>query len=346
MIINIEVKNRVATYRSYGTDPVCGCNTDEIQFHFDEEWQDVGVKTARFVWGEQYFNQEFTGDRCPVPMFWNVTRVLVGVYAGEPAANESGLATTRAEIPYGLSIRCGYYSPRAESGNGYTNEAKGYAAQAQAAARMTEGLAQQAAQSAAEAAACVEEAYGLHKVGELTLPCRCEYKYVYDEMGMTDEKLMLVVDGQYVSYRDGSLLIRGDGDVPLEEIPEEHRKRLALENLMNSRLVELSITHSDSYEVLYYKTVYKGMLGSTVWCPLSMRAYDETYGAPFWDTGAEEWPAGVPHFAVTDEPRAPGYFYGPFAIFLQFTEDFRKVLSHALLLDEMSEFEIKLTAYN
>ena len=133
MIINIEVRNRTATYRRAGNDPVCGSNGDIVKFDFDAEWETVETKTARFIWGNQYYDQEFTGNSCFAPMFRNVTKVYIGVYAGEPALGESSLSTTKALIPYELSVRCGYTIPSPESGSDFTNEAKGYAIEALAA---------------------------------------------------------------------------------------------------------------------------------------------------------------------------------------------------------------------
>ena len=63
----------------------------------------------------------------------NAVKVFVGVYVGEVAEDEEILSSTRCEIPCSLSVRCGNPRANADTGEHYTNEAKGYAAQAQTA---------------------------------------------------------------------------------------------------------------------------------------------------------------------------------------------------------------------
>lgn len=130
MILNVEVKERIATYKPSGEKFVCGNSGDQVKFIFDDEWEAHDKKTARFIWNNKYFDQEFTGDTCDIPVITNATAFLVGVYVGETADNEPIISTTRAVIPTTLSIRCGSETANRGTGENYTNEAKGYAEEA------------------------------------------------------------------------------------------------------------------------------------------------------------------------------------------------------------------------
>ena len=134
MIIQIEVKDRVARYIPGEGTPVCGNGGDTLAFLFDEEWADVGTKTARFIWnGSCYHDETFTENTCPVPVFLNVDKVLVGIYT-EDENGDPLIATTRAEIPYRTSVRCGSAQASGEDSEGYVNLAKQYAKEARDAA--------------------------------------------------------------------------------------------------------------------------------------------------------------------------------------------------------------------
>lgn len=99
-ILQITVKDNVATYASRCGDIVCG-NTDyAIQFSFDAEWNGLDKKTARFVWGGQHVDVPFTGNICAVPRIYRTESVSVGVYAG------TSKATTCAVINCVPSILC------------------------------------------------------------------------------------------------------------------------------------------------------------------------------------------------------------------------------------------------
>ncbi len=134
MIFNIKVKGRIATYIPGEEEAVCGNDGDQIKFELDEEWAAINPKTARFKYGTDHHDVEFTGDTCTVPYFEGVNKVYVGLYAGEKGAAEPRKSTTDTLIPYKYSSRCGASTPAPESGKNYTNEAKGAAAEAKAAA--------------------------------------------------------------------------------------------------------------------------------------------------------------------------------------------------------------------
>lgn len=122
--LHVSVNNKIATYQKRDGDIVCGNSDYQIKFTFDEEWDGYENKTARFVWGGQFQDVEFTGDTCPVPILSGVTLCEVGVYAGELCT------TTSAFIGCKTSILCQPASPSVENDKYYANEARKYAEEA------------------------------------------------------------------------------------------------------------------------------------------------------------------------------------------------------------------------
>lgn len=116
--LHINVAGKIAMYRQRDGLIVCGNKDYQIEFSFDEEWDGLTVKTARFVWGGQYFDQDFTGSICPVPLITNTERVRVGVYAGDLST------TTPAKIGCLRSILCGTQVAHPETDQNYTTEAQ------------------------------------------------------------------------------------------------------------------------------------------------------------------------------------------------------------------------------
>lgn len=131
--LHISVNNKIATFQRRDGDIVCGNSDYQIKFTFDEEWEAYENKIARFIWGGQFQDVEFTGDTCPVPILSGVTLCEVGVYAGELCT------TTSAFIACKPSILCQEASPSVENDGYYANEARKYAEEAkEAAAAATE----------------------------------------------------------------------------------------------------------------------------------------------------------------------------------------------------------------
>lgn len=150
----INVRNKIATYNTRDGVIVCGNKGYTITFTFDEEWNECTTKTARFIWNGRYYDQEFTGDECSVPVINDATNVTVGVYAGDLKT------TTPANIPCLISILCG--NPKIIEEN--IKEYRDIAQQAAA-------TAQQAAEEAVRAAGVVvnptidvEEIEGGHRI--------------------------------------------------------------------------------------------------------------------------------------------------------------------------------------
>lgn len=111
-LFDVTVRDRIAVNHTQ-VPYVCG-NTDyKIRFEFDAEWEAYTTKTARFVWGNQYHDEVFTGNECPVPKITDVCVFEVGVFAGDLQT------TTPAGIPAKKSILCGNGSPADPSPNVY-----------------------------------------------------------------------------------------------------------------------------------------------------------------------------------------------------------------------------------
>ena len=101
MQLQINVAGKIAT--AVGSPYiVCGNSNDTILFTFDSEWQSYSAKTARFIYEidgeEKYTEVAFSGTTCKIPVFYNIKKVEVGVYAGDT------LSTTRCKINCRASI--------------------------------------------------------------------------------------------------------------------------------------------------------------------------------------------------------------------------------------------------
>lgn len=89
--LNIQIKDKIATLQNGedGKRPfiVCGNSDYTITFHFDDDWDTNGAKTARFTYNQneekKAENIPFTGDTVKVPKLLKITRVSVGVFAGD-----------------------------------------------------------------------------------------------------------------------------------------------------------------------------------------------------------------------------------------------------------------------
>lgn len=101
--IPVRVEKRMA-WTGWPGYIVCGNTGYTITFTFDQEWDGVEAKTARFKFrtdeGMGHTDQPFTGDTVEVPVLSNIREVQVGVFAGDLTT------TTGATIRCVPSIRC------------------------------------------------------------------------------------------------------------------------------------------------------------------------------------------------------------------------------------------------
>jgi hypothetical protein len=101
MIIDVQVRNKIAKHVDGSSCVVCGNSDYTVRFDFDEEWDANGVKTAIFKWGGEYAEVSFTGTECPIPKIYDTTLLWVGVFAGDIRTS------TDAIVPAKKSALCG-----------------------------------------------------------------------------------------------------------------------------------------------------------------------------------------------------------------------------------------------
>lgn len=98
--LHIAVKNKIATYPHREGSIVCGNKDYQIEFTFDEEWNDFTTKTARFRWGGKNHDVTFQGNTCQVPLINDASKVIVGVFVKDK------ISSTPVIIPCERSILC------------------------------------------------------------------------------------------------------------------------------------------------------------------------------------------------------------------------------------------------
>lgn len=235
--LQIKVQNKVASYIVRCGAIVCGNSDYQIQFLFDAEWNEYEAKTARFEWNGAYQDVEFTGNICPVPIISNTEQCTVGVYVGDGPDDDAILSSTRTQIPCQRSIRCGAPLPSPDTGEHYTNEAKGYAAEAKASAEVAEN-----------AIAHLETYKGMEKIGTLSIAMELGY----DSNGMEEVQ----IGG--VATCDGILQLSADDYV--NGYSKGNRYDIAIKELFeNARIVELTIDTKHGYhQEPVHKEICKG----------------------------------------------------------------------------------------
>lgn len=97
--LRVIVVDKIATYLRRDGEIVCGNSDYQIVFTFDDEWDDITTKTARFRWNGENHDVTFTGNTCDVPIINDTDNVIVGVFADE-------ISTTPIIIPCKRSILC------------------------------------------------------------------------------------------------------------------------------------------------------------------------------------------------------------------------------------------------
>lgn len=105
-VVNISVRDKIATNTTPDEIIVCGNDGYSIEFDFDAEWPDSAEKIARFVYfigRNRYYkdSEPFKGNTASVPVLSNIDYVMVGVYTADMST------TTPARVLCSRSIRCG-----------------------------------------------------------------------------------------------------------------------------------------------------------------------------------------------------------------------------------------------
>lgn len=96
--IIINVLNKVA-YADKAALIVCNNADYTATFVFDDEWDGILTKTARFYANKSYTDVVFTGNTVAIPPILNATNVRIGVFAGD-------MTTTPALVRCEKSILC------------------------------------------------------------------------------------------------------------------------------------------------------------------------------------------------------------------------------------------------
>ena len=109
-VVDITIKNRIASAPA-GVELVCNNPTDTIHFNFDEEWNGVNEKTARFSWEGKYAEVSFVGDSVKVPEIYKTDYVFVGVYGVQIASTPVKVQCKRSILCYGDTVRAPLTDP-------------------------------------------------------------------------------------------------------------------------------------------------------------------------------------------------------------------------------------------
>ena len=140
--IKINVHNNIAEPVLPVPNIVCDNSKYTVEFIFDADWAQYDKKTARFIWNNEYFDIEFTGTSCEVPVITNARLLKIGVYAGDLET------TTSAVFECVPSILSEKSTPNPGTGQHYSNEAKTAAEEAKASATDAKNSSDSAKQSA------------------------------------------------------------------------------------------------------------------------------------------------------------------------------------------------------
>jgi hypothetical protein len=101
--ITIQIDKKIATCLTE-LPIVCG-NSDYIaEFHFDEEWNNHSVKTARFKVNGEYTDVVFEGNECAIPIILDAKIVWIGVFAGDLSTSTPAIVHCKPGILDGEDV--------------------------------------------------------------------------------------------------------------------------------------------------------------------------------------------------------------------------------------------------
>ena len=96
----IKVQNKVA--KPLNDFIVCSNSDYTVKFYFDKEWDSQPIKTARFIWDNQYQDAVFEGDTCKIPVIDNATTLGIGVFAGSLKTTTPAIINCTKSVLSGL----------------------------------------------------------------------------------------------------------------------------------------------------------------------------------------------------------------------------------------------------
>ena len=78
--LHIKIRKRIARL-AYGENFVSYNEGYKIIFDFDREWDSIGNKIARFIFGENYIDCPINGNEVEIPLIKNADTLEIGVYS-------------------------------------------------------------------------------------------------------------------------------------------------------------------------------------------------------------------------------------------------------------------------
>lgn len=78
--LHIKIRKRIARL-AYGENFVSYNEGYKIIFDFDKEWDSIGNKIARFIFGENYIDCPINGNEVEIPLIKNADTLEIGVYS-------------------------------------------------------------------------------------------------------------------------------------------------------------------------------------------------------------------------------------------------------------------------
>lgn len=100
--IKIQVAKRIATNLTPAAVIVCDNSGYKVAFTFDEEWEELPERIARFTYQrggrDLYQEQPFEGNAVEVPKLHDIDLVNIGVYAGDICTTTPAVVLCRRSI--------------------------------------------------------------------------------------------------------------------------------------------------------------------------------------------------------------------------------------------------------
>jgi hypothetical protein len=96
----VKVQNKIA--KPLNDFIVCSNSDYTVKFYFDKEWDSQPIKTARFIWDNQYQDVVFEGDTCKIPVIDNATTLGIGVFAGSLKTTTPAIINCTKSVLSGL----------------------------------------------------------------------------------------------------------------------------------------------------------------------------------------------------------------------------------------------------
>lgn len=105
MVIHVKVTGKVASPIFQNEFLVCNNSNYVVHFDFDKEWNDSVVKTARFVWGRNYYQDVIIlNDEAVVPVLVDTNWIEIGAYTDNIQTTTGAFFNVRDSILKGSPV--------------------------------------------------------------------------------------------------------------------------------------------------------------------------------------------------------------------------------------------------